>query len=211
MIGDISLAWLVEVFLLLLIGIGPKIALVPFLGVTERLDESTKGRVVRKMLVTAFVTALVLIVFGGLLTRLLHFSTGALGIASGLILLALSIPMVIKSETDEKNVPMKDPMTLAVSPLGIPYLLNPVGIVVLITLSAESHSLVTYGLVLLELLVLLAIDIVVFRWAKKVTDQLSESRMLVVEKVFGFLLAAVAVQLVLNGLVDLGLIHLALH
>jgi small neutral amino acid transporter SnatA (MarC family) len=210
-IGDISLAWLVEVFLLLLIGIGPKIALVPFLGVTERLDESTKGRVVRKMLVTAFVTALVLIVFGGLLTRLLHFSTGALGIASGLILLALSIPMVIKSETDEKNVPMKDPMTLAVSPLGIPYLLNPVGIVVLITLSAESHSLVTYGLVLLELLVLLAIDIVVFRWAKKVTDQLSESRMLVVEKVFGFLLAAVAVQLVLNGLVDLGLIHLALH
>jgi small neutral amino acid transporter SnatA (MarC family) len=32
--------------------------------------------------------------------------------------------------------------------------------------------------------------------------------MLVIDKVFGFLLAALAVQLVLNGLSDLGLIHL---
>ena len=34
------------------------------------------------------------------------------------------------------------------------------------------------------------------------------SRMLVTEKVFGFLLAALGVQLVLNGLSDVGVIHL---
>jgi small neutral amino acid transporter SnatA (MarC family) len=35
--------------------------------------------------------------------------------------------------------------------------------------------------------------------------------MLITEKVFGFLLAAVAVQLALNGLSDIGVIHLTGH
>ena len=38
--------------------------------------------------------------------------------------------------------------------------------------------------------------------------KLDAGRMLVTEKVFGFLLAALGVQLVLNGLSDVGVIHL---
>jgi small neutral amino acid transporter SnatA (MarC family) len=41
-----------------------------------------------------------------------------------------------------------------------------------------------------------------------VSAHLDESRMLVTEKVFGFLLAALAVQLILNGLHSDGVIHL---
>jgi len=43
------------------------------------------------------------------------------------------------------------------------------------------------------------------------SDHLDESRMLVTEKVFGFLLAALAVQLMLDGLHSVGVIHLAAH
>ena len=50
-----------------------------------------------------------------------------------------------------------------------------------------------------------------FRWAVRVSSHLDASRMLVTEKVFGFLLAALAVQLVLNGLSDVGVIHLTSH
>ena len=45
-------------------------------------------------------------------------------------------------------------------------------------------------------------------WAVRVSSKLDASRMLVTEKVFGFLLAALGVQLVLNGLSDVGVIHL---
>ena len=65
-----------DTFLLLLIGIGPKIALVPFLELTGDLDSATKARVSRKMLTTAAVVAVVLVLLGELLARLLHFSTG---------------------------------------------------------------------------------------------------------------------------------------
>ena len=50
----------------------------------------------------------------------------------------------------------------------------------------------------------LVFDVVVFRWAVQVSSKLDASRMLVTEKVFGFLLAALGVQLVLDGLSDVG-------
>ena len=48
--------------------------------------------------------------------------------------------------------------------------------------------------------------VVVFRWADAVSAKLDENRMLVTEKVFGFLIAAIAVQLVLDGLASVGVI-----
>src|SRR5436305_1273626 len=140
---SIDIFTIIDFFLLLLIGIGPKIALVPFLELTAKLDNQVKGRMVRKMLTTASVTAVLLIVFGGLLTRLLHFSTGALAIAGGLILLVISASMVLGQngkEGGQHAMAADDPMKLAVFPLAVPYLLNPASIVVLVTLSAEAGS-----------------------------------------------------------------------
>lgn len=205
----------IDTFLLLLIGIGPKIALVPFLEVTATMDGPTKARVIRKMITTASMTAFLLVIFGGVLTRLLHFSPGSLGVAGGLILLVISARMILGSDDDSqhRSTMNKDPMQLAVFPLAVPYLLNPAGIVVLVTVSAEAES-GSFGLLatVVGLLVLvIAIDVVVFRFANRVSAHLDESRMLITEKVFGFLLAALAVQLALNGLADLGVIHLSGH
>ena len=102
-------------------------------------------------------------------------------------------------------------MQLAVFPLAVPYLLNPAGIVILVTTSAEAASVAVFAVTLGILILVLALDVVVFRWAVQVSSHLDASRMLVTEKVFGFLLAALGVQLVLNGLADLGVIHLNSH
>ena len=92
---SIDIYLVIDTFLLLLIGIGPKIALVPFVEITAPLDAATKARVVRKMLTTAFVVALILVGLGELLARLLHFSTGSLSIAGGIILIIIAITMVL--------------------------------------------------------------------------------------------------------------------
>jgi multiple antibiotic resistance protein len=203
-----------DLFLLLLIGIGPKIALVPFLELTKGMDDATKRLVTRKMLGTAAVVAVILIVLGEFLRKLLHFSTGSLAIAGGIILLVISASTVLRGEQPEKHGQStvgRNPLRLAVSPLAVPYLLNPTGIVVLVVISAEATSLALLGLALGLLAAVLLLDVVVFRSANRVSEHLDENRMLVTEKVFGFLLAALAVQLMLNGLADLGVIHLAAH
>ena len=81
----------------------------------------------------------------------------------------------------------------------------------LVTLSAEADSVAVFAMVLGLLAVVLTLDVAVFRWANRVSDHLDESRMLVTEKVFGVLLAALAVQLMLDGLQNVGIIHLSSH
>ena len=63
---SITAAGAIDTFLVLLIGIGPKIALVPFLEITASLDPATKQRVLRKMLTTAATVAVLLMVLGEL-------------------------------------------------------------------------------------------------------------------------------------------------
>ncbi len=204
---SITAAWVIDTFLLLLIGIGPKIALVPFLEITASLDATVKRRVQRKMLVTAATIAVLLIALGEFLRVLLHFTVGSLSIAGGVILLVLAVWMVLgQPSNDSHRNTGKDPMQLAQFPLAVPYLLNPVGIVGLVTISAEADSFAVLGVAVAVLAVVLLIDVAVFRWANQVSAKLDENRMLVTEKVFGFLIAAIAVQLILDGLATAGVI-----
>jgi small neutral amino acid transporter SnatA (MarC family) len=211
---QLDATFVIDTFLLLLIGVGPKIALVPFLEATSGMSQDTQRRVVRKMLTTAAIVSVILLVLGGLLTRLLHFSPGALGVASGIILLIISVTMVLSRQDGnggDHRLGDQDPMKVAVFPLAVPYLLNPAGIVVLVTASAEASTVSVFAVVVGILIVILALDVATFRWAVRVSNHMDESRMLVTEKVFGFLLAALAVQLILNGLSDVGVIHLTGH
>jgi small neutral amino acid transporter SnatA (MarC family) len=205
---SININFVIDTFLLLLIGIGPKLALVPFLQVTTTLDSTTRALVVRKMLTTAGVVALILVGLGELLSRLLHFSTGSLSIAGGIILAIIATTMVLRAPEAQENQAIggREPIGIAVFPLAVPYLLNPAGIVALVTLSAEADSVAVFALVLVLLGVVLALDRAVFRFADRVSDHLDESRLLVAEKIFGVLLAALAVQLVLDGLHSVGVI-----
>ncbi len=208
----VTVGFVVDVFLLFLIGIGPKIALVPFLEITADMDSVTKGRVTQKMLATASVVAVLLLLLGELLARLLHFTIGALSIAGGVVLLIIAVTMVLGSgEKRDESLKEKDPMLVADFPLAVPYLLNPVGIVALVTLSGDADTWELFGVVLGALVVVLALDFVIFRSANRISKHLDEGRMLITEKVFGFLLAALAVQLVLDGLSDAGVIHLSGH
>ncbi len=205
---SITAAGAIDTFLVLLIGIGPKIALVPFVEITASLDRSVKQRVLRTMMTTAATVAVLLMVLGELLRILLHFTIGSLSIAGGVILLVLAVWMVLAppASGSSEHGAGKDPMQLAVFPLAVPYLLNPVGIVGLMTISAEADSFSVFFVEFGILVFVLLMDAVVFRWANRVSERLDQNRMLVTEKVFGFLIAAVAVQLVLDGLASVGVV-----
>ena len=101
--SSITAAGAIDTFLVLLIGVGPKLALVPFVELTAPLDPATKQRVLRKMLTTAATVAVLLMVLGELLRALLHFSIGSLSIAGGVILLVLAVWMVLGPPTSDSD------------------------------------------------------------------------------------------------------------
>ena len=213
-IGDIDLYEIFDLFILLLIGMGPKVALVPFLDLTAEMEEETKQKVARKMVVTAVVVALILVLLGGFLMKLLHFTPGALSIAGGIVFMLLALHMIVgsgKSEEHQEKAGNRDAMQMALYPLAVPYLLNPAGIAVLVIASGEADSVLSYVILLVLVLVMGVIDMLVFGNIGKLSKHLDPSRMVVTEVVFGVLLAALAVQLVLNGLADLDIIPAIAH
>ena len=141
----ITVEGVIDAFLVLLIGVGPKLALVPYVEITSSLDAATKRRVQRRMMGTAAMVALILMVLGELLRVLLHFSVGALSIAGGVILFILAVRMVLGQPDDGQPTVGADPLQLAQFPLAVPYLLNPVGIVGLVTISAVATSISVFA------------------------------------------------------------------
>ena len=207
-LGDIDIWWIFDLFLLLLIGMGPKIALVPFLDLTKGMDGDTQRKVAQRMVQTAVTTALILAVLGWFLMRLLHFTPGAANIAGGIVLLLLALHMLISPGKDDHHEAAsgRDAMQMAVYPLAVPYLLNPAGIAAIVIASSEINSLVMAVILIALILIVGALDWLVFSNMDKLAKHLDPSRLAVTEAVFGVLLAALAVQLMLDGLADLGIL-----
>nr|WP_299496091.1 MarC family protein [uncultured Rhizobium sp.] len=197
-----------KLLLMLLIGMGPKIALVPFLEKTHAFDAETKVRIGRKMVLTALVTALILFASGAFLMRLLHITGGAVAVAGGIILALIAIKMAAgptEKPHDDLTAPV-DPDKLAVFPLAVPYMLNPVGITVVIIASGEVVSVASAAMVIGLILLVAAFDYLVFTNIDVLAKRMKPATMVVSEVVFGILLTAVAVQLIVSGLGGLGII-----
>ena len=211
--GNIDFYVIFDMFLLLLIGMGPKIALVPFLELTQGMDAETQKQIANRMVRTAVSTALLLVILGWFLMRLLHFTPGAANVAGGIVLLLLALHMLVSpGKTDHtEKASDRTPMQMAVYPLAVPFLLNPAGIAALVIASDDMNSILA-GVILIGLVLLVgALDFAVFRNMDKLAQHLDPSRLAVTEAIFGVLLAALAVQLMVDGLAELGIITAMIH
>ena len=212
-LSTVNTQMVIGLSLLLLIGMGPKIALVPFLEKTKNLTAEEQRDVGTRMVKTAVVTALVLFAAGALLMRLLHISSGAVSIAGGVVLLILALKMVSGSgkEKEELADSPVDHHQMAVYPLATPFLLNPVGIAVLVVTSSEVGSILVGAVVVGLVLLVGAFDWFVFRNMDKLSKRLNPTTLIISEIVFGILLMALAVELVVWGLAKFGIIDAIVH
>ena len=201
---------LVEAFITLFIGMGPIKVLLIYIAKTQGMEKDTKRLVARRTVVVAAGVAVVLFIIGAIIQQLLHFSIGALNIIGGLILLLLAINMVIRAESKPQGseTTAVDPLSLAISPLAIPLTLNPVGIVTLVVASSEVTDLPSSIAIVVMIAIIALIDLVVLLGSDYMAKYLSEAAVHLLEVILGIFLGAMAIQLILNGLSDVGVITL---
>jgi small neutral amino acid transporter SnatA (MarC family) len=82
---------------------------------------------------------------------------------------------------------------------------------ILTVFSAEAQGLLQLGALIILVLVVAAIDLGVFLISHRLDKYLTKERILVLEKLLGIFLAAIAVQLMIDGLVDLRIITAIVH
>ena len=146
---------------------------------------------------------------GDLLLRALGISLPAFRIAGGILLLLLSIDMVfarksgIRWTTAAETEEAEESVDVAVFPLAIPLIAGPGALTSVILLMGRAHGdLVLQAIVIGLMLLILGLCLVAFLLAMPLMDRLGVTGINVVDRVFGVILAALAVQNVLDGAIE---------
>ncbi len=193
-------------FFSLFITVDPIAALPTFLALTARDHLRERLLSARRACLLAAGILLFFALSGQFLFRILGVTLPAFQIAGGLILLSIAHDMLmaqrsaIQGNREEKSLrsPEED---VAVSPLAIPILAGPGAISTAVLLAERAHRPTERIVVFLVVGLVLSLTYALFHWAAKTGDALLGPKSFrVLTRLMGFLLAAFAVQFLLNGI-----------
>lgn len=197
-----------QAFLTLLVVVDP-IGLVPiFIALAGGRSHLEQRYLARKAVVVAGVVMLGFAVLGKPVLEYLGITLGALRIAAGILLFKIGFDMIfahLERETREEYEEARTRLDFSVFPLAIPLIAGPGTLASMLILTSEAHK-APYGLgiVLGMAGVVLLLTYLFLQAASPLSRLLRRTGINVVTRVLGILLAALAVQYVVNGIRALG-------
>lgn len=191
--------------------VDPFAAIPAFLSMTDGGSPEHRRRMARRAAVTCFLVLSIFGLAGGIIFQLFGVTMPAFKIAGGVILMLIGLEMLQAKRSQTQETPgdaeeccEKD--DVGIIPLGIPMLAGPGAISTVMVLVGQSpgwwHTVPVIG----------AIGLTAFScyWilaaADRVRGYLGDTGIRVMMRLMGLLLTAIAVQFMLNGLTDVGLI-----
>lgn len=200
-------------FVTLVAMVNPVEAAAAFATLTEDRSAQARATIARRASIVSFV---ILVLFGFLGEALLHalgVSIPAFEIAGGLLLLRVGFNMVLAVNTDSETADSekttaREESDPSVFPLAIPIITGPGALTASVTMVSQAHDQwLAYGVLVGCAVVVFAITWMSMRGAQWLTNVLGRTGVDATGRIVGILVAAIAVQLIINGLTALGLIH----
>jgi multiple antibiotic resistance protein len=176
-----------------------------FATLTARADAGFRRQVAIRTVTVATIVTLVFVIAGNFFLQIFHISLPALKIAGGIILLLVALDMVMGgSHEDESEKPKALSPDIAVFPLAMPMMATPQGLVAITVIVAARQSVGDVLVVVVVLLAVMALNLLCLLSADRIIKAIGPAALLVIGKIAGLLLTALAVQLMILGLRDLG-------
>jgi multiple antibiotic resistance protein len=197
------LALTIKKTITLFVLMGPVSMIPVFLAATDGFDLHSKGRFARTIGLSVTVALLVATFLGMPILGLLGVSLGAMQVGGGVIVLLLAIAMVLGKESTFKGSPSIANETgireAAIVPLAVPLLAGPAAFSYVMGNSAWHTSADLIHVVAPILIVGIACWLT-FYMACQAEKKIRQSTLDVVQRVGGFILAAIAVEMMATGL-----------
>jgi len=195
----------------LLVIIDPLATVPAFLAMTVHDSLENRIRMARLASQVAAILLLVFAVTGQWVFRFLGITMPALQMAGSVILLLIALDMVRaeRSKTQETQEEVQAGMAkddIAITPLAVPMLAGPGAISTVILLQGEAASWLQHGLLYASVIMACVISYLVFAISARGARWLSPIFLRVTTRVMGMILAAIAMQFLLNALKDLKLV-----
>ena len=186
--------------------IGPIEAAVLFATLTPKMDRAARQAIALKATLIAGGILLTFVLLGQPMLRQLGVSIAALQTAGGIILLLIALDMVFAKPgsafklTPSEGAEAQHKDDLAVFPLATPLLAGPGAMSSAILLAANAHGEpMRLAAVCAGLVAIIALTYALLRASHELNRLIGITAQRVLMRVFGILLAAIAVQAVFNG------------
>jgi multiple antibiotic resistance protein len=177
-----------------------------FLGITHGMTKEHRREVALRGSIIAFCILLAAGLGGAKLLDLLGISLSAFRIAGGLLLLSSAAEMVFdrRSErlktTAEQAITIDHVRNIAAFPLAIPLMAGPGAITAMILLAGRAEGRVTWLISLYGVAALvMAACFVSFLMAERISRLMGVTGRAVLSRLLGIILAALAVQFMIDG------------
>jgi multiple antibiotic resistance protein len=186
-----------SVFVTLLVIMDPPGALPIFLALTGSLTQKQKIAAARRASLVALGVIAAFAVFGQYILSYLHISLPALQGAGGLLLLIVALQLLTGAESEQHA---DAGVNVALVPLGTPLLAGPGAIVATMLAVQSSTRAGQYLAVAVALVAALVVVWLFLRFASKVHGLLKDSGTVLLTRIAGLLLSAIAVQMVADSI-----------
>jgi multiple antibiotic resistance protein len=179
--------------------------LTPFAAVPAYLSltkECTAWERSRTAILAAGTAALVLIItalMGPVILGALGVSLGSLRVGGGLVLLLMALSMSNPRDASVGSASGHNPSG-AIVPLGVPLLAGPGSISSVMVEMRHGAGIVHAGAVIICVLATCLIVWAILRFAQPIGDRIGQSGLNILSRLFGLLLAAMAVKIIVTGL-----------
>jgi multiple antibiotic resistance protein len=184
-------------FVTLLVILDPPGAIPIFLGLTRALDERAKAAAARRASLVALAVIASFAVFGQRILDYLGITLPALQASGGLLLLVVALQLLTGAESEQ----MADAgVNVGLVPLGTPLLAGPGAIVAtMLAVQRSDGEAARLVAVAAALVGALLVVYVVFRFAAPLARFLKDSGIVLLTRIAGVLLSAIAVQMIANA------------
>jgi len=212
MTWPVDLQDLVREFITLFVVIDPVGSIPVFLFATAAVPQRLhRSFALRAVLVAAVVLGLFLVV-GQIILEAIGLRLGAFQIAGGIILFLFALSMIFgetKAASEIKEAETED-LSGAVFPLAIPSVASP-GAILAVVILTDNHStgVVEQAMTAGVLVLVLVVTFVLLLLASRIQKLIGQTGVSVVSRVMGLILATVAVDSVLQGLEQMGVLALS--
>jgi len=200
---------LLENTILLFVAVDP-IALIPiFASLTQGLDKAVIKKVYIQATSVSFFILSLFYFFGTAILDLMGISMSSFKIIGGLFLIAIAFQMVLeqrqtrRQNTAEVALDDESIQSLAIFPLAIPLIAGP-GAMTTALLIAETNSFNATQILINFLPILFIVMLVAFAmWlSASLSAKVGPTIIIVVQKIFGILLGALAIEFVVAGVIE---------
>ena len=191
--------------------VDPFAAIPSFIALTEGADARGRKRMAWRASLTCFIVLTAFALAGQYIFSLFGIKLPAFELAGGLILLLIGIDMLQakRSPTQERSEEAEEAAhkdDASIVPMGIPMLAGPGAISSVMVLVGEAGNWWHMAAILASIGVTAVASYLVLVGADRIRRVLGETGIRILVRIMGLLLVALAMQLFVNGLTELGVI-----